>query len=251
MSMAHTILGAALGFLLAQAALFGTKHLVQWLKGEVVQEWLREVLPSQRFAAIGGFGRYAALVLGSAALITLGLWGVVDYLAARSERNAAMAATLDPAVMQAASVTQTPAEPSSAASAAPVAKATAQVVAVTDPVDPYADPDFKVRPKTHRSAQSLKETLLQREEAKAGADLLKETAQRAQRSQYDCEVADHANRYLKAGLDVWGFRAWQSKYFPTDGYKGATLPECKDIQSVLDLTQIDLKSAVAQQKSST
>jgi hypothetical protein len=250
MTMAHTILGAAVGFLLAQGVLFGTKHLVSWGRSEPVQEWLREVLPSQRFAAIGGFGRYAALVLGSAALITLGLWGVVDYLAARSERNAAMAATLDPAAMAAASLPQTAPEPTSGTVAAVASKSGAQVVAEADAVDPYADPDFKVRHKTHRSgsAQSLKETLLQREEAKAGADLLKETAQRAQRSQYDCEVADHANRYLKAGLDVWGFGAWQSKYFPTDGYKGATLPECKDIQSVLDLTAIDLKSAVAQQK---
>jgi hypothetical protein len=251
MSMGHTIIGAAVGFILAQGLLFGARHVLTWLKSETVQEWLREVLPSQRFAAIGGFGRYAALVLGSAALITLGLWGVVDYLAARSERNTAMAATFDPATTPTTSEspTSTDTPPGTTASLLPKPTVT-QAAAVTDAVDPYADPDFKVHHKTHKagSAQSLKETLVQREEAKAGSDLLKETAQHAQRSQYDCEVADHANRYLKAGLDVWGFTAWQGKYFPTEGYKGASLPECKDIQSLLDPSPIDLKSAVAQQK---
>jgi len=70
--------------------------------------------------------------------------------------------------------------------------------------------------------------------------------QHASRSQYDCEAADRAGRYLKAGLDVWGFGAWQLKYFPTEGYKGATLIACKDIPNVVDPSQLDLQSTVAQ-----
>ena len=70
--------------------------------------------------------------------------------------------------------------------------------------------------------------------------------QRARRSQYDCEAAERATRYLKAGLDVWGFGPWQLKYFPMSGYKGATLAACKDIPNVLDPTQLDLQAAVAQ-----
>jgi len=93
---------------------------------------------------------------------------------------------------------------------------------------------------------TLKETLLQRSEAKARAELLHEMQEHTSRSQYDCEAADHAARYLKAGLDVWGFAAWQLKYFPTEGYRGAMLLTCKDIPNVIDPSQLDLQSTVAQ-----
>jgi hypothetical protein len=94
---------------------------------------------------------------------------------------------------------------------------------------------------------SLKETLLQRSEGKARADLLRETQQHLYRSQYDCEAADRAGKYLKAGLDVWGFAAWQIRYFPVDSYKGATLPECKDIKDVVDPSPLHSQSTVAQE----
>jgi hypothetical protein len=115
-------------------------------------------------------------------------------------------------------------------------------------VDPYADPDYKVHRRAHRpgSALSLRETLLQRSEAKAHAELLRDMQLHASRSQYDCEAAERAGRYLKAGLDVWGFAAWQLKYFPVEGYKGATLAGCKDLPNVVDPTQPDLQSTVAQ-----
>ena len=62
-------------------------------------------------------------------------------------------------------------------------------------------------------------------------------------------AADRASKYLKADLDVWGFAAWQIRHFPMDGYKGATLPECKDIKDVVDhSSSVDLQSTVAQGK---
>jgi hypothetical protein len=96
-------------------------------------------------------------------------------------------------------------------------------------------------------ALSLKETLLQRSEGRARADLLRETQQHLHRSQYDCEAADRASKYIKAGLDVWGFATWQIRYFPVDSYTGATLPQCKDIQNVVDPSPSHLQSAVAQE----
>jgi len=88
----------------------------------------------------------------------------------------------------------------------------------------------------------------QRSEAKAANELLKDVRQHVQRSQYDCEAADRASRYLKAGLDVWGFDAWQAKYFPVSSYRGATLPACMDIKTVVDSSDagLDLRSTVAQ-----
>jgi hypothetical protein len=87
---------------------------------------------------------------------------------------------------------------------------------------------------------------VQRAEQKARAELLWQLRQHAQRSQYDCEAADHADKYLKAGLDVWGFTNWQDKYFPVENYQGATLPQCQQIQSAIDPARVNLKSAVAQ-----
>ena len=92
---------------------------------------------------------------------------------------------------------------------------------------------------------SLKETLVQRSEAKARADLLREIQQHVHRSQYDCEATERANKYLNAGLDVWGFATWQLKYFPMNSYKGATLPQCRDVENVVDPSGLDLQSTVA------
>jgi hypothetical protein len=118
--------------------------------------------------------------------------------------------------------------------------------------DPYADSEFRVRRPPHRAGTplSLKETLVQRSEARARTDLLKEIRQHVKRSQYDCEAADHANKYLKAGLDVWGFAAWQLKHFPVDSYRGATLAQCKDIKNAIDPTRLNLQSALARESHS-
>lgn len=246
MSMFQIVIGAALGVIAAEVLLFGFRQLAAWLQAPAAREWLADMNPSQRFAAIGGFGRYAALVLGCAALITLALWGTVNYLATRSERREALAAAMDPA---AALQAHSP-EDAQALGHAAVMKTDARSA---DPagatVDPYTDADFKVQRRSHRagSSSSLKETLVQRAESKARAELVHETTQHAQRSQYDCEAAVHLEKYLKADLDVWGFAAWQAKYFPMQGFKGASLPECRDISDLLDPSHINIQATVAQQ----
>ena len=134
------------------------------------------------------------------------------------------------------------------ATLAPAAQVNPSAAVAVDSVDPYADSDFRLpaRPQRAGSALSLKEALVQRSEAKARADLLRETQQQRNRSQYDCEAADRAEKYLKAGLDVWGFASWQLQYFPLERYQGATLSKCKAIKNVIDPSRLDLKSAVAQ-----
>jgi hypothetical protein len=47
---------------------------------------------------------------------------------------------------------------------------------------------------------------------------------------------------------VWGFAAWQAKYFPVENYKGASLPQCRDIPDVIDPAHINIQSTVAQQQ---
>jgi hypothetical protein len=110
------------------------------------------------------------------------------------------------------------------------------------------DPAFKVlhKPRRAGAAPSLKEALVQKSETRARNELMRELQQHVHRSQYDCEAAAHADKYLKAGLDVWGFATWQVKYFPVDGYRGATLDQCRPIKNVV-ASSVDLQSAVAQQ----
>jgi len=246
MSMAQLVIGAALGFIIAEGVLYGIRHLILWLQRDETRRWFRTFSVSRESAFMAGFTRYGALVGASAAIITLGAWAVGDYLAAKSARSAAMANAFDAATSVPAPAPQH--SPDDTAAIDATADADSAKTAPADGVDPYADPDFKVEHPAHRGGTpvSLKETLLERSEAKARAELLRETKQHLRRSQYDCESADHAARYLKAGLDVWGFAAWQLKYFPAGGYKGATLAECKDIKDVLDPSSVDLKSTVAQ-----
>jgi len=190
--------------------------------------------------------RYAAPVGVSVALLTLGVWAVSDYLAAKSARSAEAnlfdSSAPAPARDQAA--------PPPIRSAALPSAAPSEMVA--DPAsaaaDPYADPAFKVERKARRAgaAPSLKETLVQKSETRARNELLRGLQQRVRRSQYDCEAAAHADRYLKAGLDVWGFASWQVKYFPVDGYQGASLDQCRHIKKIV-ASSVDLQSAVAQQ----
>jgi hypothetical protein len=168
-------------------------------------------------------------------------------LAAKSARSAATADVTESSTAVPASNPR--GSPDEVAGRAPAPKVDRSTAVPADNVDPYTDSDFKVQRRAHhaRTALSLKETLLQRSEAKARADLLREIQQHLYRSQYDCEAADRASQYLKAGLDVWGFATWQSRYFPMDSYQGATLPQCKDIKEVVDPSSLDLRSTVAQE----
>ncbi len=244
MTMMQLIIGTALGFIVAQSGLYGIRHSLGWLQREEVSTRVR-TLPGH--VIVGGFIRYAAPIGAAAALITLSVWAVGDYLAAKAARNATLAGALDSETPAGAVRAQGGADEVAPGSAAAAPEAATAVQ--PESLDPYADPDYKVRRHPHRpgSPISLRETLVQRSEAKARAELLREMQQHASRSQYDCEAADHAARYLRAGLDVWGFAAWQLKYFPAEGYKGATLVRCKDIPNVLDPAQLDLQSTVARE----
>jgi len=246
MSMVEIVFGAALGFVLAQLALAGVSHLLHWARSERARPWLRRVrLPGSALFAF--FVRYAAPIGVSAALMLMGGWAVSDYLKARAAHNAALASSFDPGSTAAPEPRDPPAAaPVPAPVSVPVHSAPAEVVEVAKAatVDPYADPEFKVQRKP-RKTPSLKEALLEKSEARARADLLRETQQHLHRSQYDCEAADRAARYVAAGLDVWGFAAWQMKYFPTNNYKGATLAACRDVGNVIDPSWLELRSTVA------
>jgi hypothetical protein len=244
MSMTQLVIGTALGFIFAQALLFGLKRLLRRLRRGGLPR-LPEVPDWRGSALIAGFIRYAAPLGASAAVVVLGVWSVSDYLAAKAARSSAAASIDEPL----APVALPDAHDAAAAevaglSAAPEDERPAQAA---ETPDPYKDTEFKVRAARRGSKSvSLKDTLVARAEAKARAELLKDMQSRAQRSQYDCEAADHAGRYLKAGLDVWGFADWQTKYFPMQGYRGATLSQCQEIKNLVDPTTLDLQSTVAQ-----
>ncbi len=252
MSMLQLVIGAACGFLIAQGALQGLRRLIGWLRQGDLLARARAMRATPAPTVLSALIRYAAPVGVSAALLTLGVWAVSDYLAAKSARNVeanlfdSSAAT--PVAEQGAPPVRSaalppPPEPESAH------EAVHQVVNITQ--DPYADPEFKVQRKPRRTgaALSLKETLVERSEARARNELLRELQQHIHRSQYDCEAASRADRYLKAGLDVWGFATWQVKYFPVNNYRGATLGQCRAIKNVV-ASSVDLQSAVAQRSPS-
>src|SRR5215469_13217245 len=84
MSMTQLVVGTAIGFLAAQAGLYGMKHLLGWLQREETRARLGTLIPSPGHTILSAFIRYAAPIGASAALITLGVWAVGDYLAAKS-----------------------------------------------------------------------------------------------------------------------------------------------------------------------
>jgi len=244
MSMLQLVIASALGFAVAQAGMYGLRSVAGWMhRGDAAARKDGPAKAESGHHFIGTFVRYAAPVGASVAVITLGVWAVGDYLAGKSAHNALTASTTDPAA-DAAPVVDDP-----ASAAIPPA-----AVAAADPepeaVDPFADADYKVPVRKHRSGTNatLEDALLQRSENKARTELLKGLQLHAQRSQYDCEATDRAQKYLKAGLDVWGFSQWQAKYYPTASYKGATLEQCREIKNMIDPSTLDLRSTVAQDK---
>ena len=249
MSMTQLVIGTVLGFLIAQGVLYGLGRLLGWLRHGDVTVLLaraRAVRATPAPTIVSALIKYAAPVGVSAALITLGVWAMNDYLAAKSARNAD-ANLFDSSA--AAPVPQRGAPPPIRSAALPSSPAPEPVTeAAGAPADPYADPAFKVQRKPRRAgaAPSLKETLVQKSETRARNELLRELQQHVRRSQYDCEAVARADRYLKAGLDVWGFATWQVKYFPVDSYHGTTLEHCRDIKSIV-ASSVDLQSATAQQ----
>ena len=227
MNMSQVVLGAALGCILGQGALYSLNLSLGWLKRK---ELRNELVPVRGTAILAGFIKYAGVLGACGALITLGVWTLEDHMATTSGSRAVKAEVFSPS-------TPPPTTPTTGTlddDAALNRKANASGAAID--IDPYADTEFKVHhtPRRKGAPANLKETLLQRSEATARTDLLKQTREHANRSQYDCEAAERATKYLKADLDVWGFTAWQLKYFPTAAYKGATAPQCTDIENVVD-----------------
>lgn len=248
MSMIQLVVGTAFGFLVAQGLLYGLTRLIGWLRrGDLVARALA-VRATPAPTVLSALIRYAAPVGVSVALLTFGVWAVNDYLAAKSARNA------EAKLFESSAPARAPEQ-----GAPPVRSASLTPPAPPEPAeevsgtirDPYADPAFKVQRKPHRAgaAPSLKEKLVQQSEARARSELLRELQQHVHRSQYDCEAPERADRYLKAGLDVWGFATWQIKYFPVNSYRGATREQCRAIKSVV-ASPVDLQSAIAQQNPS-
>ncbi len=244
--MSQLVIGSALGFFIAQGVLYTLTRAIGWLKHDGLHQRIATLLPARGSSILGGFIQHAGLIGASVAVIALGAWAARDYLAAKSARSAAIADVLDSSPAVSASDSQGSAD--DAAALARASKAEPADAASANNVDPYADPDFQVHRRPHRAGKSvsLKETLVRRSEERARADLLQETQQHVSRSQYDCEAADRASRYVKGGLDVWGFASWQVKYFPVNSYTGATLAQCRAIKNVVDPSWVDLHSTVAQ-----
>src|SRR6195256_6324291 len=84
MSMTQLVIGTALGCFVAQGVLYSIKHLIGWLQRGNARKRILRLPHSLGSTFIGGFTKYATLVGASAAVITLGVWAVADYLAAQS-----------------------------------------------------------------------------------------------------------------------------------------------------------------------
>ena len=96
MSMTQLIIGAALGFLIAQGVVSGIRHLVGWLRLGNVRERLGALTPAARQAILDGSLKYAAPLAITAALITLGGWAVSDFLSAKSVHTEVTASAEEP-----------------------------------------------------------------------------------------------------------------------------------------------------------
>jgi hypothetical protein len=241
MSMTKLIIGTALGFLLAQGLLYVLGRLIGWPGQGDPRGRAR---PTPESPVLGALIRYAAPLGIGAALITLGVWAVNDYLAAKSARSAEASLFDSSAQVADAEAGRRLHGTSPTPTTAPAPEGAEETAGAAP--DPYADAEFKVQRKPHRAGASLKETLVRQSETRARDALLRELNQHVGRSQYDCEAVERAGKYLKAGLDVWGFATWQVKYFPVDSYRGATLERCRGIKSVV-ASSVDLQSAIAQQ----
>src|ERR1700716_3461318 len=103
LSMTQLIFGAALGFLLGEGVLHGVKHSIGWLQRDEVRKRVGELSSVRGAELIGGFIKYAGVIGAIGALITLGVWGVGDYLGAKSVHRV-MSANISEAAV-AASIT--------------------------------------------------------------------------------------------------------------------------------------------------
>ncbi|GAC1697218.1 MAG: hypothetical protein PVS2B3_08520 [Steroidobacteraceae bacterium] len=242
MNLSQLVLGSALGFLLAQGLLYALRHAIAWLAHDEPRPGTTRLTLPRPSAIVSGLLSRAGLIAAGAAVITLSAWAARDYLLSRSVP--AESAADAPDVATAVPVADSPASPDGIPGPAPASRPGTSVAPARS-VDPYRDPDYQIHRRAGK-AVSLKERLLRRSEDKARAELIRQTQQHVRRSQYDCEAAERASRYVRGGLDVWGFASWQVKYFPVDSYTGATLPKCQAVKDVVDPSWVDLHSTVAQ-----
>jgi len=98
LSMTQLIFGAALGFLLGEGVLYGVKYSIGWLQRGEVRKRVGKLSSVRGTELIGGFIKYAGVIGAIGALIALGVWGVGDYLAAKSVHRVMSANTSDAAV---------------------------------------------------------------------------------------------------------------------------------------------------------
>src|SRR5262249_52212579 len=94
MSMIQTVIGAALGFIVAQGALVGIRHLAGWVQQGEVRERIRALTPESGQAIIDWFNKHAAQLGACAVLITIGIWAVSDFMKSKSA-DAATASAVD------------------------------------------------------------------------------------------------------------------------------------------------------------
>src|SRR5690348_12866192 len=84
--MIQLVFGSALGFIIAQGELHGANQLVGWIRRDEVRG---RILRVRGAALLGGFVKYSGVIGAIAALLTLGVWTIGDYLAARSANRVA------------------------------------------------------------------------------------------------------------------------------------------------------------------
>src|SRR5690242_18824340 len=140
MSMTQVVIGAALGCLAAQGGLYGFRQLAGWMQRDGLGARLRALAPSPDSSLVAAFVKYAGPVGMGVALVTLGVWAVSDYVAARSVRSATLAGVADsaPPVPAAAA----PDQGSNEAAPVHTAEQVDAAAPAADRTSPYADPDY-------------------------------------------------------------------------------------------------------------
>jgi len=152
LSMTQLIFGAALGFLLGEGVLHGLKQSIGCSSATKCVNGLVSFVRARnrahrRFHQVCGCNR------GDRALITLGVWGVGDYLAAKSVHRAMSANTSDGGRGGLLTGSAWLSERGYADRFA--ASGNSATAVRVDNVAPYADPAFKVQRRPQHAATSL------------------------------------------------------------------------------------------------
>src|SRR5258708_37612073 len=87
LSMTQLIFGAALGFLLGEGVLHGIKHSIGWLQRDEVRKRVGKLSSVRGSELIGGLIQYRRVIGAKCARISLSVWRVAGYLAARAAHS--------------------------------------------------------------------------------------------------------------------------------------------------------------------